>query len=99
VFYAHPLLLFLCVAKEKVTKRKATFFEMLRTKKGAIRCVRKALIGDMALVFLPIPTTIKLCASLIYFHSILLRNNLLRHKKGAIICSTSAFLSPDFNLM
>jgi len=51
---AHPLLLFFCVAKRKVTKEKATFFEMLRTKKGAIRCVRKALFSSMALVFLPI---------------------------------------------
>ena len=33
-----PLLLFLCFAKEKVTKRKATFFESLRAKKEALRC-------------------------------------------------------------
>ena len=56
-------LLFLCLAKEKVTKRKATFFQsfdMLRTsaeKKEALRCyveLGRTLISNMALLLFAI---------------------------------------------
>jgi len=44
-------LLFLCLVKEKVTKRKTIFFQRLRRKKRALLCYRSSLINCVALVF------------------------------------------------
>ena len=49
-FLPSVVLLFLCFAKEKVTKRKAIFFQRLRRKKRALRCYRSSPITFMALV-------------------------------------------------